>query len=277
MFLTAVLSTVMAVQGERPVVEVGRKTLNHHDGNEWMDFLGIQTNEFPVQISEPAYAARLRIDVWEPGTTDKPDYSKIFGPDLTFKEKVPLNCKWKVSFLPPKLANVVPETSYPAVLEWQVGRPGEWAEDNPTAWIGRDKIDLPKNYLAIEGYTLNISPPVFDAVSFNEPVPIFHYMVTDSYGGQSKETSAETLKANPQAVHIIGWIVPVLERRAFGDRHSPAPSQPAKTDPPVAENQLLTVGTPAPEWAAPKVEGGVFGSKDLQGKIAVLNFCSGSA
>jgi thiol-disulfide isomerase/thioredoxin len=272
-FLCAIFSTIIVVEGEQPAVSVGRITLNSDDKHEWLDLFGIEANEFPVMVSGSAYGARLRIDVWEPGDKDKPTYSRTFGPNFTFKKKGPFACNWKVSFLPPKLENVVPKGSYPAVLDWRVTGPGDAAENNhPVTWLGRERIDLPRNYLGIEGYTLDISPAVFNADSFNQPVPIFHYMVSDDYGRQSKQSSAETLKANPRAVHIIGWLVPQLERSGFGESRSETTPPPTKTDPPIAENRLLPLGSPAPEWTATKVNGGVLGSGDLKGKIVVLNF-----
>jgi|GEM_PF-2751776 len=270
--LYAVFSAITVVQGEQPVVNVGRTTLNSHKEHNWLNFLGIKANEFPVRVSEPAYGARLRIDVWEPGAKDKPNYSKIFANNYTFKNKVPLVCNFKVSFLPPKLEKVVPDDSYPAVLDWTISRTGEWAKDDSTGYVGRERLDLPRNYLALEGYTLDVSPAVFNADSFKDPVPIFHYMVSDGYGHHTMQTSEETRKANPQAVHIIGWLVPVLERNTTYDNPPDAPPPAARTDAPIAENGLLKPGAPAPEWSAPKVGGGTLGSGDLKGKIVVLNF-----
>ena len=267
----------------QPSVSYGRTTLNSQNipkEEDWLDLFGVQANELSALVSEPVYGASLRIEVWEPGDKEKPRWSKRFCTGASFREKTPLNCTFKVYFAPPRLKNVINPKSYPAWLVWHVQRPGEWAEENPTGWVGKDQIALPENYLGIEGYELSQSAGLYEVgqQKFDRPLPFFHYYVSKGgYGIAIRPTFEETRQANPDCVHIIAWLEPILEPNDFFTRRSAKPAAAAAPATPLHPAEtglpLLAAGTIAPSWQMDRIGGGgKFSSEDLRGKISVLNF-----
>lgn len=266
------LSGLALGQDGRPAVTYGRVTMSYSREYEWMDLLGIKANELTANIADPVFGARLRIEVWEPGDQEKPKWSATFGSVYTFKEKTPMNCTFRIYFVPPKLRDLIQQKAYPAWLTWQIHRPGDWTEDNPVGWVNQEQLTFPENYLAIEGYRLSVSPNLYEihAHKFDRPLPFFHYSVANE-SFSMKATPEETRKANPHAVHIIGWLEPLLEENDF---HHPKISsrestqQSSKT----TEAPLLAPGVSAPKWELQNIDGGKLSSEDLRGKITVINF-----
>ena len=265
----------MPAQHPSPAISYGRVTMSGGREYEMLDLLGIQANELTATLFEPVYGARLRLEVWEPGDT-KPRWTGTFGSDVTFKEKTAISYTFRIYFAPPKLKGTVSSEAYPAYLTWEMRRGGAWAADNPTAWLGRNRLPLPDNYLGIEGYELSKSAGVYDVnvQKFDHPVPFFHYYVSKGgYGITMLATPEATRKANPDCVHIIGWLEPLLEKNDF---FAPKPPKARDGNPPAASTAsplpLLETGSPAPKWELPEIGGKRFSSETLKGKISVVNF-----
>lgn len=270
------LTPILSAQEKQPAVTYGRVTMSGERQYEWLDLLGIAANELTADVNDPVYSVRLRVDVWEPGDKEKPRWSGAFGSGITFKEKTPVRCTFRLYFMPPRLKNTVPDNCYPAYLSMETRRDGQWAGDNPTGWFNRERLAFPENYMGIEGATMSVSAHLYDVPpgAFDHPVPFFHYCVAHT-GYSMKETPEETRKANPHAVHIIGWLEPVLEEHSLANRNrSTSPPKPATNAPsqkqPLA---LLPAGAAAPTWELERIGGGEkFSSAVLQGKVSIINF-----
>jgi len=272
--LIGVMDSIQA-QDKPPAISYGRVTMSGGREYEMLDLLGIQANELTATITDPVYGARLKIEVWEPGDKE-PRWTGRFGIDATFKEKTAITYTFRLYFVPPKLKGTVPSETYPAWLTWEMRRGGAWAADNPTAWLGKARLALPDNYLAIEGYELSRAAGIYDvkAQKFDQPVPFFdHYVSKGGYGITMLATPEATRKANPDCVHIIAWLEPLLEKNDFY-----APARPKTGDGNAKELNassplpLLPIGSPAPKWELSELGGKQFSSEALKGKISVVNF-----
>ena len=221
----------------------------------------------------PAYGARLRIEVWKPGDREQPSYIHSFGSAATFKTRTTFACTYRI-YIAPRQFKAISPAAFPGFLSWKINRGGnDWASDNPTGFLGKEKIGIPEDCFGVPGYRLEPTAYLYDSSKvkdLNEPFPLLHMVICDG-AFSIRETPEATRKAYPDYVHIVGWFEPVLQRHVSG--LDPVPksesSNSGNEDPATG---VLPNGSAMPAWSLSTTAGSKLRSADLSGKVCVVNF-----